>query len=81
MWVAGVLKGRERRDVMRSKRNRRFFLESESRLSRSESGRVRFRDRGHFAFWDLVKERGRKGREPALNVKTERSGAEGAFKG
>jgi hypothetical protein len=81
MWVAGVLKGRERRDVMRSKRNLRFFFESESRLSRSESGRVRFRDRGHFGLVDLVNERGRKGREPAVNVKTESRGVEGAFKG
>lgn len=80
MCVAGVLKGRERRDVMRSKRSRRFFFEPESLSSRSERGRVRFRDR-HFGFVVFGKERGRNGREPAANVKTERRGVEGAFKG
>jgi hypothetical protein len=81
MCVAGVLKGRERRDVMSSKRNRRFFLEPEAWSSRSESGRVRFRDR-HFVFEVFGKERGRNGRDtPAVKVKTERRGVDGAFKG
>jgi len=76
-----VLKGRERREVMSISRNRRFFLEVESWSSRSDSGRVRLRDRVHRCFPDLVNERGRSGKGPAAKVKTEMSEVAGVLKG
>jgi len=72
MCVAGVLKGRESRDVMSSSRSLRFFLEAEMRSSTSAVGRDRF---GHRRCDCLLKLS--KGRETgvALKVKTVESGS------
>lgn len=72
MWVAGVLKGRDRRDVMRCRRNRLFFLEDESPSSTSATGRDRFGDSrvdGFFLNW-----RGRVATGKALKAKMAESG-------
>jgi hypothetical protein len=68
MWVAGVLNGRESREVISSRRNLRFFLGPEGWSPMSASARLRFLFRP-YEFGHLGKDRWGRGREPAVKVK------------
>jgi hypothetical protein len=65
-----VLNGRERREVIKRRRNRRFFLEPAGWSSMSASARVRFRLKG-VPLADIGNERGGQFRGPAVNLNTE----------